>query len=253
MPQFHARSALLAAALTLLVPAVPALAQQPERIVVTETSVKPDHWHDYIDLQKSILPAVQKSGVAFSSAWEPAVLGDLRTFVRATPLTSFAMFDSQPPLQKAMGDEAFERYLSRVRTYLHHTKRSVVELRPELSIVSGRSTPPVLAVVVATKVVPGKAAAYEALVKSDVLPAMKKAGVRDFWLHRTLLGSDPNSYTGLLLVDKFADLDQGPPMLRAMGPEGFAKFQEKLAGIVASQEVVVMRHRADLSYSAPRP
>jgi hypothetical protein len=63
-----------------------------------------------------------------------------------------------------------------------------------------------------------------------------------------VLGGDPNQYLAQTLYEDFAGLQKGSPILRGLGPEGFAKFNQRLTGIVAKMEYEVVRFNSALSF-----
>jgi hypothetical protein len=130
-----------------------------------------------------------------------------------------------------------------VRTY-------AIRARPDLSIVSATTDPPAIATVTWIHVAFGRGPEFEAILKNDVVPAMKKGGVTEFLVHEAFLGGDVNEWIILAPYKNFADLDGVPPLVRALGPEGAAKLAAKATGIVVSMQRSVMRYRADLSYRA---
>jgi hypothetical protein len=87
-------------------------------------------------------------------------------------------------------------------------------------------------------------------VKTDVLPAMKKADVIGYFLNQTMFGGDGYGYTSVVFLDSFADLGKGSRFVRALGPEGAAKLSSKFAGLIAHQERVIVRFNTDLSFSS---
>ena len=84
-------------------------------------------------------------------------------------------------------------------------------------------------------------------VKSEILPVLKKAGVKDYWVHQTILGGDPNEFVVLSLVPNMAELDKPSPMVRVLGREGWLKLTGKIAGVVSSVDMSVTRLDPELS------
>ena len=71
-------------------------------------------------------------------------------------------------------------------------------------------------------------------------------------MSRTNFGGDPNEYISLTLLDSFAEIDKGPPLIRGMGGQaGLNRFLPKVAGIIAHQERTVARYVPDLSFGGP--
>jgi hypothetical protein len=62
---------------------------------------------------------------------------------------------------------------------------------------------------------------------------------------QVVFGGDPNEYRVATFMDKFADLDAGPALVRVLGQEGAAKLGQKTAGIVMNvQRTVYIRNEA---------
>jgi len=136
-----------------------------------------------------------------------------------------------------------------MRNSIESAHYSLEQSAPEPSIASDRTTPPKFARVTTVVVQPGKNAEFEDLLKTMVLPAMKKASVKDYWVNRTVLGGPMGQYTILFIFDKWAELDSAPTLLSALGPEGFKQFMGKISTIVAHSENMVAATDSALSYS----
>src|SRR5262249_14759648 len=87
-----------------------------------------------------------------------------------------------------------------------------------------------------------------ALYKSEVLPALRKAGVKDAGVATAVFGARAGTYYLSGFLDKATDLDGQSPLERGMGAEGFRKFLQKVTPMTASIEQNVFRVRTDLSY-----
>ena len=219
--------------------------------------VKPDMIAEWQDLQKNTVnPALKKAGVKERSIFETAVFGESYEYVVITPITSFAQYDEPVSLlRKTLGEDAYRDYVAKSRRCVVsvHTYGDLARL--DLSYMGKMATmtgPPKLAVVNAISVVPGRAAAFESLVKTDILPVMKKADVIGYFVSQTMFGGDGYGYTSVVFFDSFAEIGKGSPFLRALGPAGAQTFFLKFSGLIAHQERVVARYNADLSIS-PAP
>ncbi|MEK6323658.1 MAG: hypothetical protein AABN33_18610 [Acidobacteriota bacterium] len=224
---------------------------------VAVVRVKPDMVTEWQDLQKNVVnPALKKSGLKERSVFETAVFGEAYEYVIVTPITSFAQYDEPiSPLRRALGEDAFRDYQTKSRRCVVSAHTSAELNRPDLSYmgkVASMTGPPKLAVVNSISVMPGRAAAFESLVKTDILPVMKKADVIGYFVNQTMFGGDGNGYTSVTFVDSFAELGKGSPFQRALGPEGAARLSSKVAGLVAHHVRVIARFNADLSIS-PAP
>jgi hypothetical protein len=254
-----ARNRVLLAVLCLTLfaaPGVVSLAQgqaPPQRqwLMITVVHVKPEMLTDYMNFQKNeAIPTLQKGGVKERSAWQEAAFGEAFQYVFITPIDSLAQFDGDSPVQKALGKEGAEAYLAKARTFVSsvHTYGSLT--RPDLSYVPEMMGAPKLAVITTVNIAPGRRTQFEKLLKDEVVPAMKKAGVKGFFVSQTAFGGDGNAYASLALYDNFAEIGKGSPLTRALGPEGAVKLGQKFAGIMTHIESSIQRYNADLSFRA---
>jgi hypothetical protein len=221
---------------------------------ISVVRVKPEMVTEWEDLQKKVVnPALKKSGLKERSVFQTAAFGTSFEYVVITPIASFAQYDEpMSPLRKTLGEDAFRDYQTKARRCTVSVQTFADQTRPDLSYMGRTASmtgPPKLAVVNSISVVPGRAAAFESLVKTDVLPAMKKADVIGYFLNQTMFGGDGYGYTSVVFLDSFADLGKGSPFVRALGPEGAAKLTGKFAGLIAHQERVIVRFNTDLSFS----
>src|SRR5260370_8941001 len=76
------------------------------------------------------------------------------------------------------------------------------------------------------RVAPGKMADFENIMKTDVLPAYKKAKV-NYVANRRGFGANANDVTISVAYAKWAELDAGNPMVKALGPNAPAKVLAK--------------------------
>ncbi|MEK6301853.1 MAG: hypothetical protein AABO41_14170 [Acidobacteriota bacterium] len=229
-------------------------AQPQQWSSISIVRVKPDMVTEWQDLQKNVVnPALKKAGVKERSVFETAVFGESYEYVVITPITSFAQYDEpMSPLRKALGDDAWRDYITKSRRCVvsAHTFGDLARL--DLSYMGKMMTmtgPPKLAVVNSISVVPGRGTAFENLVKSDVLPVMKKANVIGYFVSQTVFGGDGYGYTTVTFMDSFAEIGKGSPFHQVLGPAGAASFFAKFAGIVAHQERVIARFNPELSFA----
>jgi len=228
----------------------PALPQEekPQMLRLAYAKVNPDMMGEFGDVQKIVNDALKKSGLPWRQVWGPSVFGEAGLWVAVTPVRNYAQFDEENPMRKALGDRDFERYLNRARHVFGDVRYSLVVTVPELTIASDRTGPPTFARIMQVRVLPGKSAAFEAMIKTQLLPALKQAGVKDYWVNRTVLGPG-GEYTVVHVFDKWAELDTLPTTPKLLGEEGFKTFMQGVAETVQSTESFVMRHAAEYSFS----
>jgi hypothetical protein len=168
--------------------------------------------NEFLEIQKTINHYVKEAGIPWRNVWAPAMFANSTTYVAVSPIQSFAQFDGPNPLLKGMGEAKFQQFLSQIRKCVTDHQWIAAQVRPELSIISDSQEPPPMALVVDVQVSSGKIDAFESMIRDDVLPAMKKAGVKDYWVNQTILGGNPNSHTMLVTFDSWAELDKPLPL-----------------------------------------
>lgn len=224
---------------------------------ISVVHVKPDMVTEWQDLQKNVVnPALKKAGLKERSVFETAVFGESYEYVVITPVASFAQYDEPMSLlRKTLGENAYRDYQATSRRCVVSVHTYGELMRPDLSYagkMASMTGPPKLVVVNSISVMPGHAAAFENLVKTEIVPVMKKADVIGYFVSQIMFGGDAYGYTSVVFLDRFADLDKGSPFVRALGQAGAAAFAAKFAGLVAHQERVIARFNTDLSIS-PAP
>jgi hypothetical protein len=236
----------------------PAMAQAgaaapPQRVAVTTTQVKPDMvatWRDLI--QKEAVPAFKKAGVPWRWVFSSGPLGGQAfTFTTVTPVANFAQYDQPPAIQRAMGPEGAAKYNARLLPTVVSTSTVIHTLIPQASLQSFSSTPPVLARIATTQLLPGKGPEFTEITASEFLPAFKKAGVTDHLMFATTYGGPANQRTTVTFLSKYADLDAPNPLIKALGQEAAQKLNQKRAALTSGTEAIVLRLVPELSYGVP--
>ena len=94
---------------------------------------------------------------------------------------------------------------------------------------------------------PDTAPEWAELMKTEGIPAQKKAGLpwRDSWANGP--GGDPYLRAVVTPINSLAQFDQPNPMAKALG-EGFAAYQAKVRRLVASSHSTIVTTRPDLSF-----
>jgi hypothetical protein len=229
----------------------PAPAPQFYRVAVVR--VNPGMSREWQTLyQNEVLPALKKAGVTQSAVLH-VVQGDVRQFVIiSAALDDFAKLDEPGALNKALGPEGTQALNAKQSRLLAEWRTHVMVGRPDLGIAPAAGETIKLATSIKTTVTPGRAAEYEKYVKESNLPAAKKAGSKGVLVGKVVLGGDPNEYRTLLLFDSYADA--------AKLTQALAKTKADLnlatappAGIVAHQEMQVVRYLPELSIRPAAP
>lgn len=88
---------------------------------------------------------------------------------------------------------------------------------------------------------------YEAYIKNEWLPLVKKADANGLIISRVRYGGEMGHYAAFTPVNDLTELDQPSKLTQVIGAETLNKVQQKLAGIVARSENRILRLRAELS------
>ena len=225
---------------------------QPQWLSISVVHVKPEMLTEYQNFQKNeAIPALQKGGVKWRNAWETAVFGEAFQYVFVTTIDSLAQLDGESPIDKALGQEGARAYRARARQLIASVQTFGDLTRPDLSYEREMTGPPKLAVVSILHVAPGRNMEFESLVKNEVLPVMKQAGVAGYWVEQSIFGGDGNAYVSLVLHDSFTEIGKWSPFIRVLGQEGANKLAQKFTGIITHIERSIARYNAELSFSVP--
>jgi hypothetical protein len=95
----------------------------------------------------------------------------------------------------------------------------------------------------------GKGGAFQTLAKTDLLPLMKKAGMKFFFVAQTVFDGPSSDYAIFTTLASWAVLD-GPGPLMSMGEEAYQRYCTKRNALMVSREENVYRFCEDLSYLA---
>ena len=203
--------------------------------------VDPTMVDEYAAVQRELAARVKRAGTPWRSVCRTDVFGDSYRFLIATPLQSLASLDARQDAELAALGSRAQRYVKNQQVFALRTI-------PELDNPLPDKQQPSLIVVNLVKIVPGREQDYFELMKSEFLPHFDKAG-----FHHTsgalAFGGDA-SYIHLFYVRDFAKLDEGSPVMKALGPKGAQGVTGKLSGIVTSSEMWIARLVPEASYGA---
>ena len=217
--------------------------------LVNEYTIKPGMMTEFLAWAKSeALPLFIKAGIK-ESYFFTNVYGD-RDIVTVTEAhDNFAAIKARnEAFAKNNSPEALAALTAGGNRYIEHTRTFIVETMPELSWINPnlKSIPPYYIMLV-HHLAPLRWRDYEAYIKNDWLPLVKKAETNGRIVSRMRYGSDSEHYTTFVPVNDLADLDQPNKITQMIGAENAAKIQQKLVGIVLRTENRILRLRADIS------
>jgi hypothetical protein len=232
--------------------AKPALPPKREMIQVTVVKVKADLLNEWLEFQKNeTIPMLKKAGVTRRDAWQTGIFGESGMYAFVMPIENFNQYDGDNPPLRALGAEGARAYVEKNRRFIASSHTYAEQTRPDLGYEVKMTGPPKLALLSNVQIALGKGSEYEALIKSDVLPVMRKARL-GYAVSQTVLGGNINEFTTLIFYDSFADIGKGHPFDRILGADGSRQLTAKAVGIVTHVERSIVRYVSELSF-APRP
>ncbi|MGH9313508.1 MAG: hypothetical protein ACRD1S_09950 [Vicinamibacterales bacterium] len=202
--------------------------------------------------QEEVLPALKKAGGPGREVWTTGVFGIGSQYVIVTPIQSFAQFDGQSPMVRALGQEQAAAIGARRAKFEKGRRSYALRTRPDLSYLPDPNRAPKLALVSIVELANGRQSDFEALIKADVLPAMKKAQVKGYSVAQVVYGGSTNEVITVVAYDTFEEIGKGHPFDIALGPAGAAKLMQKSASIVTRLERHISRFVPELSFAAQR-
>ncbi len=227
-----ARVLITGAAGVLLAAALGAQAQNPLHLI-THVQATPAGAVTVEDLVRThVLPGVKQAGTPLYT-WRIQVLGSEHRYAFVAPIDSMSRLDSPPGWVTAIGPARTARFYSQVRQHVSSLRREIHIDRPDLSFYPRGQFDWQRALLVEVTLKPGMQTQMEKMLKEQLAPAFKEMK-RGFASSQVGIGGNPNQWIILIEIEKFADLDGGPFLLRHWGPEKYAAWSQAIAQIVSS-------------------
>ena len=202
--------------------------------------------YDFQEAAKMLNKATGDAGVPWREVWQPYIFGEMGSYVVVQPVKNYAQFDGQSAVAKMSGEDRV-KYTNLMSNAVESARYSLEEMRPAISLDSKRQDLPKFMRVMMVRVKPGKNLEYEEMVKGN-LPLFQKAGFKDHWVTRTVLGGPIGEYTILQPFDSWAEMDARPTGEKLFGAAGYKQYLAKVAELVDSAETMIVRSMPDLSY-----
>jgi hypothetical protein len=228
----------------------------PSFVVLRVTNVKPDSMSDFVALQKSdTIPNLQKAGIEWRDAWRNAVVGQPNTVAFITPLKSFSELDGDNPMLKAVGPEGYRTYMEKMNKLIANTRVYIVKARPDLGYrdesASASNNMPKLGVLADVEVQPGKQPDFEAIIKAEWVPGLKKANVMSYSVSEVVFGGAIGEYYTFTPIANFAALEKGHPIQQSLGEAGLNRLMAKMGPNIRHAERFIIRYDEELSFKMP--
>lgn len=220
----------------------------PPFLLLSVQSIRPDMMAAYIDLQKSeVMPALQKGGVTGREVWQTAVFGSAFEFASVQPVTDIARFDQPSPLRQGLGEAGLKAYQEKAGKMMLGIRTYLLRTRPDLGIAS-QGPAAKTAILTTVDTVPGHQGEFEAFLKNDFVPALKKAQVNRYFVSQVVYGGSATEYITVLYVENFAEIAKGHPVARVLGEDGYNKLLSKVGPAIRTIDRRMIRLNDELSF-----
>lgn len=234
--------------------AASAVAQAPTargitRLLITTYRVKPDHVSTWLRLQEEeVVPALKKAGVETRAVYR-TIVGEATEFQARQPIPGFEVYDAPNALQRALGADEAADLEARLAACLESVHVHVENRQNEFFVDPGDAP-----VQFASKyrALPGKAGAYTAYFRENMLPVFEKAKKDGTFSGLDYTVSQHGGEWGLITLNMyypdFAPLDGEPPVAKTLGPQRTRELLAKGQGLIDPLEWIVRRRVAQLSF-----
>jgi len=214
---------------------------------VTINHVKPDMVNEWTQIMKADISDLKKAGQKSRTVYQTSIFGNAYEYVFVSPIENFADFDGKSPLAKALEPAALARHAGMLSKCIESSTSFMSTRNEDISnLILNDEIPPIL-VSARYRIAPGKTQEFINLMKSDILPVYKKAGVR-MVVNQRGPGANPNEVTTATFYKSFADWGGQPFITKQLGAEAAAKINAKFTGVRTLIEVVVRRRVDELSF-----
>lgn len=217
--------------------------------LVNEFTIKPGKMAEYLEwAQKDARPMYLKAGIKeayfFTHLYD--VDRSVVTFIEVHD--SFAAIRARnEAFTKNNSQEARDAWSAKAQDFIAHTRTYMLETVPGTNWTNPKfKTPPLYYIVTERHLAPFRSADYEAYLKNDWLPLVKKADANGMLVSRMRYGGEMGHYFVFSPVGDLTELDQPNQITQTAGAEAVAKMQQKLVGIVQRSEIRILRLRPEL-------
>ena len=215
----------------------------------TNYTVKPDRVGDFTGAVKEYNALLKKAG--YEKGYTMWVTASGPVEYRAVSYSSkWAEFDVTRNTDPKLKDVQVEltgigrRIMSCVEKY----DRIIMQVNTALSL-PRQAEPPKLIQSVKIRIHPDKVDDYLALLKSDMFPAIQKSGIKTFGVAQARFGAPPYELRITVGMDNWAELDEVPALVKAIGGQDrYNAYLKKARPMTSFAEFDISRYLPELSY-----
>ena len=207
--------------------------------------VKPKHVTEFETAGREHAALLREAGAPHGfSVWR-SESGE-REYLRIDAYSDYTELGANPIGEDTAADRP--RLAAAIDSHIENTRRLIVR------VISGASLPfdtelPAMITITWMRSRLGKGGEFQTLAKSDLLPLMKAAGMKLFFVAQTVFGGPSSDYAIFTTLASWAVLD-GPGPLMSMGEEAYQRYCTKRNALMVSREENVYRFCEELCYLA---
>ena len=213
---------------------------------LAQVKVRVGQTADFDAMNHLLIDAYKKAGVPWRQVWSVSLFGEGGMNYIVTPVQDFAQFDADGPMTKLSAEDRVT-YTNLARNAVESAEYKLIMVRPELSLLSERAALPKYARVTTIKAKAGKAPEVEALIAEMLVPALKAAGVKDYWVHSTVVGGPLGEYVTVQIFDKWSELDAVATSKQIFG-ENYGKYMARVATCIEGARNETIKLEPKLTY-----
>jgi hypothetical protein len=237
----------LAAAAVLI---TPARAQQANIQSIRFYSIKPDRVGDFLASTKEYTEVAKKGGSERYFFLLHSLTG-ANEYVRVDNYTKWADIDETGPEPKMKEQAAqLQSITTRIFQCVESSHRIIDEIQPDLSLPQTGGVQ--MLRILRQRVRPDRVGEFVALQKSEASPAAKKAGLKFYTVSQVRYGEPNSEFVSVSGLAKWADLDGGTWIQKAMGEEGYQRFAAKVRPLIIEATSDIYSVVFDSSYQPAR-
>jgi len=217
----------------------------PALLSVARVQVKPDRVGEFMDVEKQYSAAFKKGGGTIRVVYRNAA-GNPFEFLVIAGMPNYAALDDKSFYAKGATEAELTRMAARRAQCFDSVQTTYERTQPDLGFNPPGTPQPKTVTMVRVNVHSDMIQQWMATVKSELVPAWKKAGQPGMLARRVEYGGSRNQFTIRVPLNKWADLDGEGPLVKALGQDGAAKLGAKLSSM-SSAEWLVYNYQPELS------
>jgi len=198
---------------------------------------------EFAELQKEFAAALTAADRPGRLVYQE-VRGDIGVYYIVSPPAEVSSYDM--PFEAPMSADKWTSWLSRFQDTVDSSTLTILRRYPDLAISSDSDSTPNFAYLRYRTVAPGSSGDYQEWTRSQLVPNLKKGGVRNRTQSRMVMGGNNNTWVSATFHDSWTDRASDGP-LQHMGADARNAMLKAGDSMLVESENKILRFRADLS------